>query len=88
MFLQQDDVLFLLLKTKSLDESEVIWCAYQDCFNLCDKKPMEYNPTIFPSFTNFFEYLLDKEEKMQAEDAELNKTTDLQVTLQISSFYY
>lgn len=76
MLPQQDDVSFLLLKTKSLDESEVIWYAYQYFFNLCDGKPMEYNPTIFPSFTDFFEYLLDEEEKMQAEDAELNKTTD------------
>lgn len=62
---------FLLLKTKSLDESEVVWCAYQHFFNLCDGRPMEYNPTIFPSFTDFFEYLLDEEQKMQAEDSEV-----------------
>ncbi len=68
---KQDDVSFLLLKTKSLDESEVVWCAYQDFFNLCDGRPMEYNPTIFPSFTDFFEYLLDEEQKMQAEDSEV-----------------
>ena len=76
MLSQQDDVSFLLLKTKSLDESGVIWCAYKDFFILCEGKPMEYNPTIFPSFTDFFEYLLYEEEKMQAEDAELNKITD------------
>ena len=68
---KQDDVSFLLLKTKSLDESEVVWCAYQDFFNLCYGRPMEYNPTIFPSFTDFFEYLLDEEQKMQAEDSEV-----------------
>jgi hypothetical protein len=68
---KQDDVSFLILKTKSLEESEVIWCAYQDFFNLCDGQPMQYNPTIFPSFTDFFEFLIDEEEKMQAEDRAL-----------------
>lgn len=63
-----DDVSFVLFKTKSSQESEVVWCNHPDFFNLCEGKPMEYKPTIFPSFTDFFEYLLEEEEKLQAED--------------------
>jgi hypothetical protein len=55
------------------NNSTIIWCALEDVFNLCDGKPMEYNPTIFPSFTDFFEFLIDEEEKMQAEDRALEE---------------
>lgn len=68
---QQDDVSFLLLKTISSEECQVIWCDYPDFFNLCDRMPMQYKQTIFNSFTDFFEFLLDEEEKMQKEDEEL-----------------
>jgi len=66
--LSEDDVSMLLLKTISAEKSEIIWCDEPDFFNLCEGKPMVYNPTIFSSFTDFFEFLLDEEEKMQAED--------------------
>ena len=56
---------FVFINTKS---GEVIWCGLQDVNNLFENKPMTNNPTIFPSFTDFFEFLLDEEEKMQAED--------------------
>jgi hypothetical protein len=65
---QQDDVSFVLLKAISVDKSEVIWCDYQDFFNLCNSKSFQYNPTIFPTFTDFYEFLLDEEEKMRAEE--------------------
>jgi hypothetical protein len=71
--LAEDDVSMLLLKTISAEESEVIWCDEPDFFNLCDGQPMQYNPTIFPSFTDFFEFLIDEEEKMQAEDRALEE---------------
>ncbi len=67
LVLFSDDVSFVLLKT-SPDTSQVIWCDYLDFFNLCDSKPMEYDPTIFPTFTDFFEFLLDEEEKLRAEE--------------------
>jgi hypothetical protein len=69
VLVQEDDVAFILLKTISTEKSEVIWCDYQDFFNLCDGEPMVYNPTIFPSFTDFYEFLLDEEEKSRAENA-------------------
>jgi hypothetical protein len=73
LVLSSDGSDFLLVNTKSLSESKVIWCSYNDFFNLCDGKPMEYNPTIFESFTDFFEYLVDEEDKMQSEDVLLHK---------------
>ena len=66
---QDNDVSFVLLKTISAEESEVIWCDYMDFFNLCDGKPMVYNPTIFATFTDFYEFLLDEEEKSLAENS-------------------
>jgi len=65
---QQDDVSFVLLKTISEEKSEVIWCDYMDLFNFCDTGKFVYNPTIFPSFTDFYQFLLDEEEKSRAED--------------------
>jgi hypothetical protein len=49
--------------------SPVIWCDEMDVYNLCDTGEFKYNPTIWPSFTDFFEYLVEQEEKMQAEDS-------------------
>lgn len=68
LVLAEDDVYFVLLKIVSPQKSEVIWCDYEDFFNLCEGKEMKYSPTIFPSFTDFYEYLLDEEEKMRAEE--------------------
>jgi hypothetical protein len=73
LILSSDGSDFLLFKTNTSEKSEIIWCAYQDFFNLCDGQPMQYNPTIFPSFTDFFEFLIDEEEKMQAEDRALEE---------------
>lgn len=63
-----DDVSVLLLKTMSSKKSEVIWCDEPDFFNICEGKTLQFNPTIFPSFTDFFEFLLDEEEKIRAEN--------------------
>lgn len=32
-------------------------------FNLCDGEGFKYNPDIWPSFTDFFEYLIKREEE-------------------------
>lgn len=61
----EDDVSVLLLETQDCAEkpSPVIWCdMFPDFFNICEGKPMEQNPTIWPSFTDFFEYLVEQEE--------------------------
>lgn len=47
--------------------TRVIWCDMEDVYNLCLKGEFEYNPTIWPSFTDFFEYLVEQEEEMLKE---------------------
>ena len=48
--------------------SPVIWCDYPDIFNLCECGEFKLNPDIWPSFTDFFEYLVEQEEKLQNEE--------------------
>lgn len=69
----QDDVTAVLLESKSADypENRVIFCTLYDFQNLCESKTMEENPRIFPTFSNFFSYLLDEEEKRRAEEKSL-----------------
>lgn len=68
LVLAQDDHRVVLMKINSPYSSEVILCSYYDFNNICAGKPMEENPTIFPCFVDFYEFLLDEEEKIQAED--------------------
>lgn len=63
-----DDVSFVLLKTLPDKASEVIWCDEPDFYNLCRKGRMEYKATVFNSFTDFYEFLLDEEEKLIEEE--------------------
>lgn len=53
----------ILLKTESIDRCQVILCSHYDFRNICSRKPCNENPTIFISFTDFYEFLLDAEEK-------------------------
>lgn len=43
-------------------DSPVLCCAPEDWDNICAEKPLEYEHTIWPSFTDFFEYLVEQEE--------------------------
>ncbi|MDR3224247.1 MAG: SMI1/KNR4 family protein [Holosporales bacterium] len=65
----------VFLETQDSPEkpSPVIWCDMEDVYNLCDIGEFKYNPTIWPSFTDFFEYLVDEEEKMQIAENRLDK---------------
>lgn len=63
--LEESGVSFIVLETHQ-DENmnaRVIYCSIEDIYNLANGKPLLYNPLIFPSFTDFFEYLLDQEEE-------------------------
>lgn len=46
------------------DHEEVYWISNTDFYNYCEGTPLQspYN-RIFPTFTDFFEYLLTEEEK-------------------------
>lgn len=71
IFLYEDDAGAIFMETQDSPDkpARVIWCDIPDAENLLAGKPFEYNPTIFPSFTDFFESLVEQEEKDRAEDA-------------------
>ncbi len=70
LFLSEDDASIFLMKCFG-DHEEIYWIAVEDYERYCDNEPLEYNPTIFCSFTDFFAYLLDEEEKRRAEEKSL-----------------
>lgn len=63
--LEETEVSFIVMKTQDSPEkpAPVIYCSIEDIYNLAENKPLQYNPTIFPSFTDFFEYLIEQEEQ-------------------------
>lgn len=66
----EDDVRAVLLETVSNvnKENRVIFCTLYDLQNVNENGVMVEDPTIFPTFTDFFSYLLDQEEKLRAEE--------------------
>lgn len=65
LFLWEDDASVLLMKCLG-DREEIYWIAVEDFENFCEEKPLLYEPTIFLTFPDFFEYLAKEEEKMSA----------------------
>ncbi|MDR2267843.1 MAG: SMI1/KNR4 family protein [Holosporaceae bacterium] len=59
------DIGYILMETQDLayKPSPIIWADHADIYNICNKGTIEYEPTIWPSFTDFFEYLVEQEEK-------------------------
>lgn len=58
----------MLTKEDRLEETPVYWVGISDAYNLAEGKPLTDNPTIFPSFTDFFEYLVETEENKREEE--------------------
>ena len=65
LLLGEDENCLILMETHDGEYEKVYIIAYEDFENYCKGKPLEYNPTIFPTFADFFEYLLDEEEKLR-----------------------
>ena len=59
-----EDVIVLDLANEN---GQVYWISSQDVYNLVNGDSLTDNPTIFPTFADFFEYLLDEEEKLREE---------------------
>lgn len=68
LILSEDDASIWLMKCLG-DHEEIYWIAVEDYENYCEGKPLEYDPNVFPTFTDFFAYLLDEEEKLRAEES-------------------
>jgi hypothetical protein len=64
------DAGLILMETQDSPDkpSPIVWCDAADMYNLCKKGILEYEPIIWPSFTDFFEYLVEKEEEKLRED--------------------
>ena len=56
----------------------VYWCDMEDVYNLCEEGVFKYHPTAWDSFTDFFEYLVNEEEKCQLEDGKLKAPISLE----------
>jgi hypothetical protein len=65
LFLSEDDASALLMKCFGTHE-EIYWIAIEDFERFCNDEKLEYDYTFFPTFTAFFEYLLDEGEKERA----------------------
>lgn len=74
LVLQEGEESFIVLKTNDtlIENAPVFWIGISDVYNLIENKKLEDNPIIFPSFTDFFEFLLDEEEKIRAENNQKN----------------
>jgi hypothetical protein len=72
LVLQEGNESFIVLETQSDSQKDapVFWVGVSDVYNLIEGKVLLDNPTIFSTFTDFFEYLLDEEEKNRAESLE------------------
>lgn len=67
LFLYEDDASVIVLKT--MDDpslpSPVLWFRVEDFDRYCQGVPLELPHDVFPSFTDFFEFLLKREEEEQ-----------------------
>jgi hypothetical protein len=64
-----ESVILMEIANGSEVTSKVYWLGTGDAYNLAEGKPLEDNPIIFPTFTDFFSYLLDEEEKRRTEES-------------------
>lgn len=59
------DTRFVLMETQDTPDKNtpILDIEPEDLDNLIENKPLEYDHTIWPSFTDFFEYLVEQEEE-------------------------
>ena len=75
LLLYEDDASVIVLKTMDdpTSPSPVIWCTVEDFYRYCEGVPLEYSHDVFPSFTDFFEFLLKREEEEQQREKQEHK---------------
>ncbi len=66
--LYSDDAGIFLLNTGD-EKASVMWCSIYDIENVFNDRPLEYDYDFFPTFADFFTYLLDQEEERIREEA-------------------
>ena len=67
---EESDVSFLLMFTQDSPEqpTPIVWCDYEDLYNYSETGEFKYKIDKWDSFTDFFEYLVEQEEKVQEEE--------------------
>ncbi len=72
------DVSFVLMFTQDSPEkpTPIVWCDYEDLYNYSETGKFKYKIDKWDSFTDFFEYLVEQEEK--AQEDERNTSTLIQ----------
>lgn len=61
--------IFMKIVNEKKINGEVYITSIHDIYNLSNGKQLEYDYDYFPSFTDFFEYLIKQEEESQKEEA-------------------
>jgi hypothetical protein len=69
VLLADDGTSCVLMKCMG-DREETYWIDREDVLRICDGEKPAYTPDIFSTFVDFFEYLLDGEEKIKADEPE------------------
>lgn len=67
--LREESENFVVLETQPIvtEPARVVWCSLTDAYNLEDMSKMVDNPIIFPSFADYFDYLIKEEEQIRKE---------------------
>lgn len=62
--LRESEVSFVVMETQADEkiDAPIFECSISDAYNISEGKPMLDNPVFYPSFADFFSYLLDLEE--------------------------
>lgn len=70
---RMDDVSFLLMFTQDDRQkpTPIVWCDYEDLYNYSETGEFKYKIDKWNSFTDFFEFLIEKEEEAIKEEKEL-----------------
>jgi hypothetical protein len=65
--LREESESFVVMETQGDSNlpTPIIWSSISDAHNLQENMKLQDSPIVFPSFTSFFEYLLEQEEEEQ-----------------------
>jgi SMI1-KNR4 cell-wall len=68
--LKESEVSFIVMETQSDAniDTRIIECSIEDAYNLAEEKPLLYGPVIYKNFTEFFQFLIEEEEKERREN--------------------
>lgn len=74
--LAEDEVSLTFMETNKNSEnpSLIYWISIEDCETFCKSKSLESDYDLFPSFTDFFENLIERKEELAREEKEYEES--------------